>query len=97
MSGVAARAVGWTESGLVPDGRFFMHIFCHRTTPYEYIDKGPSDWMSRRSVVMPILEDTYGKEDAGRWWMRWRNGSMACQKFWIHGKSVRGNRNEHAS
>lgn len=24
-----------------------MHIFCHRTTPYEYIDKGPGDWMSR--------------------------------------------------
>lgn len=32
---------------LPPDGRFFMHIFCHRTTPYEYIDKGPGDWMSR--------------------------------------------------
>ena len=32
---------------LLPDGRFFMHIFCHRTTPYEYIDKGPTDWMSR--------------------------------------------------
>jgi len=34
---------GW----LKPGGRFFMHIFCHRSTPYEYIDKGPSDWMSR--------------------------------------------------
>ena len=32
---------------LRPDGKFFMHIFCHRTTPYEYIDKGPGDWMSR--------------------------------------------------
>ena len=32
---------------LVPDGRFFMHIFCHRSTPYEFIDQGPSDWMSR--------------------------------------------------
>ncbi len=32
---------------LEPDGRFFMHIFCHRTTPYEFIDKGPTDWMSR--------------------------------------------------
>ena len=34
---------GWLE----PGGRFFMHIFTHRTTPYEYIDKGPSDWMTR--------------------------------------------------
>jgi cyclopropane-fatty-acyl-phospholipid synthase len=32
---------------LLPDGRFFMHVFCHRSTPYEYIDKGPGDWMSR--------------------------------------------------
>jgi cyclopropane-fatty-acyl-phospholipid synthase len=35
------------NSWLVPDGRFLMHIFCHKSTPYEYIDKGPSDWMSR--------------------------------------------------
>ena len=112
---------------LRPDGRFFMHIFCHRTTPYEYIDKGPSDWMSRhffsggimpsadlplmfpqhlnierrwhwngqhyaktcrawlermdehRHNIMPILESTYGKNDAGRWWMRWRMFFMACE------------------
>ncbi len=32
---------------LVPGGQFFMHIFCHRSTPYEFIDKGPGDWMSR--------------------------------------------------
>ena len=35
------------NSWMVPDGRFLMHIFCHKSTPYEYIDKGPSDWMSR--------------------------------------------------
>lgn len=32
---------------LAPDGQFFMHVFCHRSTPYEFIDKGPGDWMSR--------------------------------------------------
>jgi cyclopropane-fatty-acyl-phospholipid synthase len=32
---------------LSPDGRFFMHIFCHKSSPYEFIDAGPSDWMSR--------------------------------------------------
>ena len=35
------------DEWLLPDGRFFMHIFCHRSTPYEYVDKGPADWMSR--------------------------------------------------
>jgi len=38
-----ARIHDW----LVPQGRFFMHIFCHRSTPYEFVDQGPDDWMSR--------------------------------------------------
>lgn len=37
------RVAGWLE----PDGKFFMHVFCHRSTPYEFVDSGPSDWMSR--------------------------------------------------
>ena len=119
------RISGW----LKPGGKFFMHIFCHRTTPYEYIDKGPSDWMSRhffsggimpsadlplrfsgdlqieqhwqwngehyektlnawlaqmdsrKRTVMPILADTYGEENANRWWMRWRMFFMACAEL----------------
>jgi cyclopropane-fatty-acyl-phospholipid synthase len=38
-----ARVHGW----LKPGGRFFMHIFCHRSTPYEFVDEGDADWMSR--------------------------------------------------
>ncbi len=38
---------GRVHDWLEPGGRFFMHIFTHRTTPYEYIDKGPGDWMTR--------------------------------------------------
>ena len=37
------RLHGW----LVPGGRFFLHVFCHRSTPYQFIDSGPSDWMGR--------------------------------------------------
>ena len=119
------RINNWLE----PDGRFFMHIFTHRTTPYEYIDKGPSDWMSRhffsggmmpsadlplmfpehlniekrwhwngshyaktcrawlermdarRADIMPILAETYGENEASRWWMRWRMFFMACEEL----------------
>lgn len=37
------RVHGW----LNPGGRFFMHVFCHRSTPYAFEVQGESDWMSR--------------------------------------------------
>ena len=105
---------------LNPDGKFFMHIFVHRNTPYLFEDKDSSDWMSRyffaggmmpsddlplffqddlkieqrwrwdgthyqktaeawlnnldlnHGKVWPVLEQTYGKDFAKMWLMRWR-------------------------
>jgi cyclopropane-fatty-acyl-phospholipid synthase len=37
------RVANW----LRPDGRCFVHVFCHRAVPYAYEDNGPGDWMSR--------------------------------------------------
>ncbi|GGI20586.1 MAG: cyclopropane-fatty-acyl-phospholipid synthase family protein [Oxalicibacterium faecigallinarum] len=36
------RLHGW----LKPQGRFFMHIFVHRLTPYAFVAQGEDDWMS---------------------------------------------------
>lgn len=38
-----ARVHDWLE----PGGRFFMHVFCHRLVPYEFVDRDATDWMSR--------------------------------------------------
>ena len=130
------RVSGW----LKPGGRFFMHVFCHRSTPYAFMDEGDSDWMSRyffsggmmpsddlplrfqdhlrllqrwrwdgqhyektanawlaqlderRKQVLPILESTYGKDQAEVWLQRWRIFFMACaelfgyrngQEWWV--------------
>jgi len=38
------RVSGW----LSPEGKLFVHIFCHKTAAYPYIDTGaPEDWMTR--------------------------------------------------
>lgn len=37
------RVSGW----LAPGGRFFMHVFVHRSTPYAFEPRDASDWMAR--------------------------------------------------
>lgn len=37
------RIASWLCLG----GKLFVHIFCHRSTPYLYEDQGPQDWMTR--------------------------------------------------
>lgn len=117
---------------LKPQGKFFKHIFCHRSCAYEFVDQGPSDWMSRhffsggimpsddlplrfqedlqlvnqwrwdgrhyektanawldnmdteKDRIMPILSATYGPQNAGKWFMRWRIFFMACAELFGH-------------
>jgi len=119
------RVAGW----LVPGGRFFMHVFAHRSTPYAFVERDASDWMSRhffsggmmpsddlapqfqddlrllqrwrwsgthyartaeawlqnmdgqRAALMPLFEQTYGRDAAALWWMRWRLFFMSCAEL----------------
>jgi len=117
---------------LRPQGKFFKHIFCHRSCAYEFVDNGPSDWMSRhffsggimpgdslplrfqqdlqvtdqwrwngrhyektanawlknmdlnKDQAMKIMTETYGTENAAKWFMRWRIFFMACAELFAH-------------
>jgi cyclopropane-fatty-acyl-phospholipid synthase len=119
------RITGW----LTAEGKFFMHIFVHRSVPYLFEDRDASDWMSRyffsggmmpsddlpmffqdrlkiekrwrwdgshyqktaeawlqnldnnRDAVWPVLENTYGRDFAKMWFMRWRMFFMAVAEL----------------
>jgi cyclopropane-fatty-acyl-phospholipid synthase len=42
-----ARLFERISAWLATDGKFFMHIFVHRSVPYAFEDVGADDWMSR--------------------------------------------------
>ena len=49
------RIAGW----LKPDGKLFVHIFCHKSLTYEFVDQGEEDWMSRyffSGGIMPAAD-----------------------------------------
>jgi len=48
--------------------------------------KTAEDWLknmdAHKAEIMPLFEDTYGKEHTVKWWVYWRIFYMACAELW---------------
>ena len=66
---------GRVHDWLKPGGRFFMHVFVHRSTPYAFEVRDPSDWMSQHFFsggMMPSDDLAVRFQEKLRFLHRWR-------------------------
>jgi len=65
------RVSTWLKLG----GRFFMHVFVHRSTPYLFLERNDGDWMSRyffSGGMMPSDDLALHFQDHLKFLHRWR-------------------------
>lgn len=66
---------GKLHDWLIPGGKFFMHIFVHRSTPYAFEVKSNDDWMSQfffSGGMMPSDDLPLHFQDKLKLTQRWR-------------------------
>lgn len=85
------RIAGW----LLPDGKLFVHIFCHRELFYPFEDEGDASWMSKMFFtggVMPSFDLLPRCQDSLELERAWKvNGRHYARTLeaWLHNADER--------
>jgi cyclopropane-fatty-acyl-phospholipid synthase len=80
------------SGGIMPSDDLFLYfqedvaLEDHWRVEGTHYERTANHWLanmdSRKDEIMPVLERTYGKQDAARWFQRWRIFFMACAELW---------------
>eukprot|EP01029_Cantina_marsupialis_P011648 TRINITY_DN2590_c0_g3_i1.p1 TRINITY_DN2590_c0_g3~~TRINITY_DN2590_c0_g3_i1.p1 ORF type:complete len:340 (+),score=27.19 TRINITY_DN2590_c0_g3_i1:75-1094(+) len=78
--------------GIMPGENLFSHFQEHLTIEKRWhmngthYEKTAEAWLQKmdeqKNEIMPIFKETYGTNQAVRWWVYWRIFFMACSELW---------------
>lgn len=82
--------------GIMPSDHLFYYfnedllVKKHWTVNGTHYEKTSNNWLSRmdenKSKIIPIFEETYGVDQATKWWVYWRLFFMSCAELWGYNK-----------
>ncbi len=63
-----------------------LHVVNHWHVSGKHYQKTSEAWLQRmdanKAAIMPLFEQTYGKDQAVKWWVFWRIFYMSCAELW---------------
>jgi cyclopropane-fatty-acyl-phospholipid synthase len=82
--------------GIMPSNNLFYHfqddlkVQEHWVVSGMHYSKTSEAWLSNmdknKDAIMPLFEQTYGKDQATKWWVYWRIFYMSCAELWGYNK-----------
>ncbi len=70
------------NDNLVLDKRWYVNGMHYSKTSESWLE----NMDKHKTEIMPLFEQTYGKENAVKWWVYWRIFYMACAELWAYNK-----------
>ncbi len=78
--------------GIMPSNDLLLHFNEHLVNTKQWLVNGihysktSEAWLKNmdknKKYIIPLFENTYGKENAAKWWVYWRIFYMACAELW---------------